>query len=222
MRIGLFGGTFNPVHFGHLKPIDEVRRAFSLDRVVLIPAAVPPHKPSRGVAEAQDRLAMVRLAAADRPGLAVSDVEIRRQGVSYSIDTVNHFRRTEAPETTLFFIIGVDAFLELDTWKAHDELLERLPFIVMTRPGGATGDDPGEQRAAMADFLRDRLSDQYRYDARQHAFVHDRKQWLHLHPVTPVDISSTRIRESIRSGRSVADLVPPPVYDYLCKRGLYR
>ena len=221
MRIGLFGGTFNPIHLGHLKTIDEVRHAFSLDRVVLIPAAIPPHKPTRDMAGAQDRMAMVRLAAAGRQGLAVSDVEIQRDGVSYSIDTVDHFQQTQAPETELSFILGVDAFLEFDTWKAHDELLERMPFIVMTRPHESRLDPEG-QREALGVFLHDRLSGGYRYDPARNAFVHDRKQPVYVLEVTPVDISSTRIRDRIRRGESIADLVPEPVHDYIHQRGLYR
>ncbi|MBI9082086.1 MAG: nicotinate (nicotinamide) nucleotide adenylyltransferase [Desulfobacterales bacterium] len=221
MRIGLFGGTFNPIHLGHLKTIGEVRDAFSLDQVVLIPAAIPPHKPARDMAGTEDRMAMVRLAAAGRQGLAACDVEIQREGVSYSIDTVDHFQRTQAPETELFFIVGVDAFLEIDTWKAHDKLLERLPFIVMTRPDAGRLDLDG-QHEALGVFLHDRLSGGYRYDPARKAFVHNRKQPLYVLEVTPVDISSTRIRDRIRKGRPISDLVPGSVHDYIHQRGLYQ
>lgn len=221
MRIGLFGGTFNPIHLGHLKIIGEVRNAFSLDRVVLIPAAIPPHKPARDMARTEDRMTMVRLATAGCQGLAVSDVEIQREGISYSIDTVNHFQRTQSPETELFFIVGVDAFMEFDTWKAHDELLERMSFIVMTRPDAGRSDLDG-QREALGVFLHDRLSNGYHYDPAQKAFVHCRKQPLYILEVTPVDISSTLIRNRIRRGKPIADLVPGSVHDYILQRGLYR
>ena len=221
MRIGLFGGTFNPIHLGHLKTIGEVRNAFSLDRVVLIPAAIPPHKPARDMAGTEDRMAMVQLATAGCQGLAVSDVEIQRAGISYSIDTVNYFQQTQRPETALFFIVGVDAFLEFDTWKAHDELLEQMSFIVMTRPDAGRS-NPDGQRKALEDFLHRRLSGGYRYDPSRNAFVHCRKQPLYVLEVTPVDISSTRIRNRIRRGKPIADLVPESVHDYIHQRGLYR
>jgi nicotinate-nucleotide adenylyltransferase len=221
MRIGLFGGTFNPIHNGHLQTVVEVRLAFSLERVVLIPAAVPPHKPASGIAGAEDRMAMARLAVAGSAGLSVSDVEIQRRGVSYSIDTVSHFQETLAPEAGLCFIVGLDAFLEIDTWKAHEALLEKVPFIVMTRPGTGGGGKTAQQQA-IGIFLRRRVSGAYAFSETKNAFTHPQKPALYMHEVTPMPISSTQIRNRIGRGAAVSDLVPAPVNDYIRKKGLYR
>jgi nicotinate-nucleotide adenylyltransferase len=117
MKIGLFGGTFDPIHFGHLRSALEVREACGLERVVLIPAAVPPHKGWGAMAAAADRLQMIELAVAGAPGLAVSDVELRRAGPSYTIDTIRDFQG-EIPGGEIALIVGLDAFLEIDTWKS--------------------------------------------------------------------------------------------------------
>ncbi len=137
MRIGLFGGTFDPVHFGHLRAALEVKEGFGLARVFLIPAAAPPHKAREGVAPAGDRLRMVELAVDGEPGLMPSDVEIRREGPSYTIDTVTHFQREFAGVAEVFLIVGLDAFLEIDTWKSFRELLALVPVIVISRPDAA-------------------------------------------------------------------------------------
>ncbi len=139
MKIGLFGGTFNPVHFGHLRAALEVREGFGLKQVVLIPAAVPPHKERGGVAAAADRGAMLTLAVEGCSALAVSDVETRRPGPSYTIDTVRHFRCSLPADTEILLVVGLDAFLEIDSWKSFRELLGLVPVIVLSRPGS----DPG-------------------------------------------------------------------------------
>ena len=134
MRIGLFGGTFNPIHRGHLWAASEVIKRFNLDQFFLIPAALPPHKTPGAVANADDRLEMIHLAIADLSGLTVSDVELNRPGPSYTIDTVRHFKNTLANDSRIYLIMGLDAFLEIDTWKSYTELLEQIAFIVMARP----------------------------------------------------------------------------------------
>ena len=123
MRFGLFGGTYNPVHIGHLRAALEVKEGFSLDEVFLIPAALPPHKMPGEVADADDRLHMLSLALEDAPGLTISDVELKRSGPSYTIDTVQHFKRNAPDQFQIYLIMGMDAFLEIDTWKSYDELL---------------------------------------------------------------------------------------------------
>ena len=115
MRIGLFGGTYNPIHFGHLRAATEVREAFELDRVILIPAAQPPHKRAGNLAPSEDRLKMVRLAVENDPALEISDVEIRRSGPSYTFDTIQHFKEKLAADAQIYLILGLDAVLEIDT-----------------------------------------------------------------------------------------------------------
>ena len=142
MRVGLLGGSFNPIHFGHLRSAEEVREALALDLVYFVPAAVPPHKSAEGLAPPEHRLAMVRLATKGNRHFMVSDVEIRRAGRSYTIDTVRHFLATLRAPSTLFLMMGSDAFAELDTWKDCDELVRLSSIVVHTRQPA------GEQRAA--------------------------------------------------------------------------
>ena len=135
MKIGLFGGTFDPIHWGHLRNAEEVREAFSLDRLLFIPAGNPPHKRRGAAASARDRLEMVRLAIAKNPGLALSTVEFSRPGKSYSIDTVRHFAKSRAAQDSLYFILGLDAFLDIGSWKGFEEIFSLCHFIVTSRPG---------------------------------------------------------------------------------------
>ena len=135
MRVGLLGGSFNPPHRGHVAIALAVRDAMELDEVLLIPASRPPHKPSnRDMASPQDRLTMAERAAADREGLGVSDIELRRQGPSYTIDTIAALK-AERPEATFFWIIGADTIGELPTWKRAEELVREVAFVAVNRPG---------------------------------------------------------------------------------------
>lgn len=220
MRIGLFGGTFNPIHVGHLRSVLEVADGFPLDQCHLIPAAIPPHKDAGQMVAAEARLEMLRLALAGQNKLKVSDVEINRSGLSYTIDTVQHFM-TRLPESArLFLIVGLDAFLELDTWKANRDLLRSVGLIVMSRPL------PDLQRVserwqAIQDYLTGTFSAEYTGSPARSVFVHPRWKPVHVFNVTLLDISSSVIRETIRSGRSVQYLLPPAVADYIKNRGLY-
>jgi nicotinate-nucleotide adenylyltransferase len=134
MRLGLFGGTFDPIHIGHLRAALEVKQGFGLDRIVFIPAALPPHKKGDQVADAADRLKMVELGVSGYSGFSVSDAELQRSGPSYSIDTINHFKKSSEPDSEILFISGLDAFLEIDTWKSYRDLLRQIAFIVIARP----------------------------------------------------------------------------------------
>lgn len=134
-RIGLLGGTFNPIHNAHLAIARQAREMLELDRVVMIPSGDPPHKPSSGLASAKDRYEMVRLALASDPYLAISDVEVRRSGKSYSIDTVRLLQQEYGSDTKLHFLIGLDAFLEFATWREPQTLLTLCSFVILSRPG---------------------------------------------------------------------------------------
>jgi nicotinate-nucleotide adenylyltransferase len=220
MRIGLFGGTFDPIHFGHLRAALEVKEGFGLDRVYLIPAAVPPHKAGDGVAPAADRLRMVELAVEDEPGLKPSDVEIRRSGPSYTIDTVRHFQREFGGTAEIFLIVGVDAFLEIDTWKSFRELLALVPVVVISRPDA---DWPTADRGtrALSDFIRARISAEAVATDAPLGFSGPGLRGISLCSVTALDISSRRIRALVRAGRSIRFLVPAAVLHCIQTKGFY-
>ena len=138
MKIGILGGTFDPIHIGHLRLAEEVGDDLALERVYLIPAASPPHKGGRVETPFRHRLAMVRLAAKGSPLLDVMDLEGHRKGLSYSIETLHEIHRMFPSEIDLFFLIGMDAFLEIKTWKDYRNLFDYAHFVVIRRPGTQT------------------------------------------------------------------------------------
>lgn len=220
MKIGLFGGTFNPIHFGHLRAALEVREGFGLDRVYLIPAAVPPHKVQSGVAAAADRLRMIELAIAGASGMAVSDVETRRQGPSYTIDTVLHFRSELPAGAEIFLVVGWDAFIEIDTWKSFRKLMALVPVIVISRPDVANrcGEADGK---TLQDFIRARVSPECTLSGSPAGVSAPGIRGVTLFEVTALDVSSSRIRERVGTGRSIRFLVPESVRQYIKTQGLY-
>jgi len=220
MRIGLFGGTFNPVHYGHLRVALEVCEEFYLDVCYLIPSSEPPHKTAHDLAPAEDRVAMIHSAIADTACFQVSDAEIARSGLSYTIDTVRHFQSTMSSPGELFLIMGCDAFLELHTWKSVDMLLETIPLIVMNRPAGNT---EGPDRKGIETYLNTHVrGGNYRYSESDGGFLDPKKPPFFLFDVTQLDISSTDIRNRVRDGRSLQYLVPDSVDAYIAEKGLYR
>lgn len=221
MRVGLFGGTFDPVHIGHLRAALEVKEAFALDRCDLIPAAVPPHKSSGAVAGAGDRLEMIRLAISETSDLGVCDVELNRPGPSFTIDTVNHFRSVLPENARCFLILGQDAFLEIDTWKAYRQLFDLSAMIVMMRPSDTIA-AAGQLKAAMQTTLDNIVAPSYTWSEEAGGFFQAKLQPVYIHPVTRMDISSTQIRNLIKSGKSVDYLMPRAVIEYIAFRGLYR
>jgi nicotinate-nucleotide adenylyltransferase len=221
MRIGLFGGTFNPFHCGHLKAALEIKKAFSLDKNYIIPSATPPHKNSIGLVGAVDRLEMIRQAVSDYPDLVVSDIELKREGPSYTIDTVNHFKSRFSGETRLYLIVGLDAFLEIDTWKSYNDLLRTIPFIVMARPDPKWGDVSNPQQV-LERFLKRRISKDYTFSSSRSGYFHTEKQPIFIAKANLLDISSSIIRELIKAGGSIRSLVPRNVERYIKSKGLYR
>jgi nicotinate-nucleotide adenylyltransferase len=219
-KIGLFGGTFNPIHLGHLTVAQDVKEGFGLDKIWLIPAALPPHKKEKQIADAPDRLEMIRIAIADNPNFSVSDVELKRSGPSYTIDTVDYFKTILPKETQLYFIVGMDAFLDIELWKSFRELFQVIPFIVMSRPGAMDG-DRGTKKKTINDLLVTKVSTEYRFNSAQNAFFHPNQQPVFLFEVTPVDISATMVRTNRSQGRSIASLVPDKVKEYIESKGLY-
>jgi nicotinate-nucleotide adenylyltransferase len=218
LRLGLLGGTFNPVHYGHLAMARQVRMALDFDRILFIPTGDPPHKSSQDLASARDRYEMVRLAIASESDLAISDIELQRTGKSYTIDTVRHLRQEYGSGTDLFFLIGLDAFLEFPTWREPNALLELCSFVVMNRPGTSFQD---LTRLNLFQTLsRESLA---ALDAGQISQLDiplgDRRLvCLHL---TPSEISASDIRKRVRTGLSVANLLPLTVESYILRHHLY-
>jgi nicotinate-nucleotide adenylyltransferase len=221
MRIGLFGGTFNPIHRGHLWAASEVIKQFDLDRIFLIPAALPPHKTPGLVARADDRLEMINLAIADLSGLTVSDVELNRPGPSYTIDTIRHFKDTLAKDARIYLIMGLDAFLEIHTWKSHQDLLEQIAFIVMARPVQDHSDARQGWRI-LESYLKSTLSADYQFDTARACYTLEGKQPVHICDIKALDISSTKIREKVKRKQSIKNFVTPEVADYIRLKGLYK
>ena len=209
-RIGLFGGTFDPIHLGHLRCAQEIGEAFNLSQVVFILAATPPHKMDRPIISTRHRWEMVKLAIADNPLFVLSDVEIRREGRSYSIETISYYHRTIGERESLFFILGADAFCDMETWKDYPQLFTLCEFIVISRPHF----DPLEARVLESEgFQKEGTGDRFR---------HPSGHSLYLHRVTPIGISSTEIRRAIKDGRSIKYLVPRAVEGYIEQKRLYR
>lgn len=211
-KIGLFGGTFNPIHIGHLRGAEEIREAFSLEKVVFVPAATPPHKDAEKIVDPDHRLKMVRLGTRTNPAFSTSEIELRRPGKSYSIDTIRYFQRNQG--TSLFFILGRDAFGEIETWKDYEQLFFLCNFIVMARPGF-------EETSSSAP-LPPRLTSVFRYSPEGGSWIHVSGHTLHFRAITFLDISSTRVRELIGRKESVRYLLPREVETYIRRHGLYQ
>lgn len=217
---GLFGGTFNPIHLGHLQVAADVRRAFALDDIVFIPSAVPPHKDAEGLVDARARYDMILAALSDAPGFIVSDMEIHRQGPSYTIDTVACFQDRLPRETVCYWMVGMDAFLEITTWKHWQRLFDLIPFIVMTRPENPAV-SPSAAQEKLAAYIHAEVDRGYRHIPEKGCFLHKTRCPVFLTQVTPMDISSSDIRHRIRQGLSIRHLVPDGVADYIKQKGLY-
>lgn len=213
MKLGLFGGTFDPIHWGHLRSAEEVAESFGLDRVYFIPASIPPHKRGETTTPAEDRLKMVRLAIAGNRRFAVSTIEIKRAGVSYSIDTLRAFNARKRRGDSLYFIIGLDAFREIGTWKEFRELFSLCHFIVTSRPGNQDKDPLKGTGIAVKKL--------FCYDLRQKNYRHRSGHRIFYIELTDIAISASEIRTLVKQGKSIRYLVPPAVEKYIKRRGLY-
>ncbi len=221
LRVGLFGGTFNPIHIGHCQVALDVVQQFDLDRIYVIPSSLPPHKSKGALAAAADRYEMARLALKDYPSLQVSDVEIRRPGQSYTYDTVQQFKAGLPQNGRLFFILGMDAFLEINTWKAFNRLFDEAAFIVMSRPQDDA--EPFSLQEAIAAFAAEFISANYTLkEDDDRVLRHPYKQPIFIASVTAVRIASSQIRRMIRRKEAIDAWVAPAVRRYIEKRGLYR
>lgn len=198
----LFGGSFDPVHVGHLIVSRYVAEQFGIERVVLIPGATPPHKQGQRLAPGADRLAMCRLAVGDDPQFEVSDWELGQEGVTYTLHTVGHFREARPAGTRLYWLVGMDSLVELGTWYRVAELVGSCTIVTAGRPGYESPDLSG-----LVGPLTPGQVDELRRNIVESPLI---------------DVSATEIRGRVRSGASIRHLVPEPVRAYIRQRGLYR
>ncbi len=202
-KIGIMGGTFNPIHHGHLVTAQEALSQFALDRVIFIPTGNPPHKVEDRLAIAEDRYIMAVIATSSNSSFFVSRIEIERKGKSYTIDTVRQLKKIYGNDSQLFFITGADAILEILTWKDTDEIVSLCKFIAATRPG---------YNLSRLEELKKRLF--------RSKIVTDKR--IFVMEIPALSISSTDIRNRLRDNRPIDYLVPEGVSNYILKHGLYR
>ncbi len=191
MQVGIFGGSFNPPHVAHLIVAETLREAFELDRVLWIPSRRPPHKPEDSLVIPKHRLNMTRLATEGNPFFEVSEIELRRDGVSYTVDTVTALQEAR-PADTFHLLIGGDSLRDFGAWRHPEEIVRRVPLIVYRRPGAGPGSVP--------------------------SFAADRTRFAEA-PL--LEVSGTQIRARCRAGRSIRYLVPEPVRAYIEANRLY-
>jgi len=200
LNIGLMGGTFDPIHVGHLVTAEEARQQFDLDYVVFVPTGIPPHKDEQSISLPEHRFLMTSLAVMSNPSFFVSRLEIDKEGPAYTIDTVRHFACGKEPGPEIFFITGADAILEIFTWKDYEDLLRLCTFIAVSRPG---------------------YSLDHFYESLERSCP-EMKHKVHLLEIPALAVSSTFIRERVALSKTIKYLTPEPVEQYIRKHGLYR
>ena len=215
MKIGLFGGTFNPFHNGHIGIIEHIKKAYGLRTIYIIPSATPPHKPGTDLAPADDRFEMVRQSIKGREGFIVSDKELTRKGPSFTIDTIKEFKNDLGEEADLFLLMGSDAFFDIPTWRQMDLIFNSVKIIVMLR-------GHFENHDAFISFIDEHISKGYIFNEKADCFFHEEKQNICLCRVPRIDISSTMIRERVKYGKSIEGLVPAGVLKIIHEKELYQ
>ena len=196
-RIGIIGGTFNPIHLGHLMIAEVACESFNLEKVIFVPARIPPHK-QHDVIDSHHRYAMAAAAVADNPNFEISDIEMRREGPSYTVDTIQHFKIIYGPNVEFYFIAGTDTIRALPTWKFIEELLDEGHLISATRPDGTS----------VINATLDELGPK----------AHEK---IHVMEVSEMKLSATYLRERLRSGKTVRYMLPKCVVDYIEKNHIY-
>jgi nicotinate-nucleotide adenylyltransferase len=211
-RVAVLGGSFNPIHYGHLLLADDVLEQLALDRVLFVPAGTPPHKPATLLAPAADRFEMVRLAIADHARFAVSDIELRRTGPSYTVDTLAALRRGG---DELYYVVGSETFLDLLSWREPKRLAGLARLVVIPRAGSVFDTETAAAQKVLHEI------------GVEGGFVHagggvpPARGVLVVH-ATSLPLSASDLRRRVREGRSVAYRLPPVVIDYIHGHGLYR
>lgn len=214
MKWGLLGGTFDPIHFGHLRAAEEMLKIFNLNRIIFIPASRPPHKLEAEITSFYHREQMVRMAIEDNVSFSFSDVENLKPGKSYSVETVEYILNKYLENLELYFILGQDAFQAITTWKDWAKLLLLCNFAIMTRPGY---EPKNLENIFPADF-----ASQFTYDQEIDGYKGTTGHAVYFRQVTFLDISSSRIREDANAGRSIRYLMPDNVRNYIAKNSLYK
>ncbi len=212
MKLGVLGGTFDPIHLGHLRTAEEIGQELNLNKVYLIPSASPPHKTNDPLTPFHHRLAMTRRAVVDSPLLEAMDLEGRRPGLSYSIETLKEFHNIFSPDPELFFILGTDAFLEIKTWKEYRNLFDHAHFVIIQRAG--------YKAENLGSFLFNVCAG-VKKTGNPDVFIAPSGKTIIIIVSTLMDISSTRIREMVAEGKSIHFLVPESVRGYIMQKGLY-
>jgi nicotinate-nucleotide adenylyltransferase len=217
-RIGAFGGTFDPIHNGHLQVAREVARIFKLDRMLLIPAHRPPHKDARAISDAYHRYAMTVVATLNEPALLVSAVELEAPDKPYTFETIERLKSLYGNDVELFFVMGADSFREVDTWREPVRVLEGANWIVVTRPGHVIG------LSHLAERLRTRVIDLRGVEEPRLEDIStpEGRSSIFLTDSVSEDISSTAIRWRVKEGRGAAGMVPEAVATFIERYGLYR
>jgi nicotinate-nucleotide adenylyltransferase len=212
MKIGILGGTFNPVHVAHLRIAEEVRERFDLAKVIFVPVATPPHKPLAGELPFEGRCRMVELAIADNPQFEVSDLEGKRRGKSYSVDTIHAFR-ADHPDDEFFFIVGSDSFLDIGSWRKYATIFASCNIVVVERPGAVV--------PSLAAALPIDIAPEFCYYGAENRLAHRSGYSVYYAEGIPLTISSSAIRSLVRLGRSIRYLVPESVEDFIKEHRLY-
>jgi nicotinate-nucleotide adenylyltransferase len=215
MKVGLFGGTFNPFHNGHIEIILHVKNQYGLEKIFLIPSATPPHKPDINLAPAEDRFEMVKKSVPGHEGFFVSNKELIRKGPSFTIDTINEFKREYGPNTHFSLIMGSDAFLDITTWKHKDQIFNALEIIIMLR-------GQWNNYNSIVSFIDENISKGYIFNEREHMFSHKEKQNIIICKVPKIDISSTMIRKRVKDNKPIKNLVPAIIEKIIRTKELYK
>ncbi len=198
-RIAVMGGTFNPIHTGHLIIAEMIKEEFGLDKIIFLPSGKPPHKNLYDVSDVEHRFNMVCKATSGNSGFLVSRIEIERKGYTYTIDTLKELRETYGEDACLFYLIGADVLHDLFNWKCYEEVFKICEFIAALRPG----------------------YDVSGFDERIHFFENHYSAKIHKAEIPLIDISSTLIRNKVKEGKSVRYLLPETVEKYIRENGLY-
>ncbi len=218
-RVGLFGGTFDPIHFGHLRAAEEIRQILSLSKIYFIPSAVPPHKENSDITCASDRLEMLRLAIEGNQYFDISEFELESKSTSYTVDTLEHLSAAH-PDTEFYFMLGNELFNQIESWKDYRRLFELCSFVIITRPGFS---DLDSNKIPLA------LKDDFRYYKKVENVISYTKSAskdiafteIVFTEIKGIEISSTDIRNFVKSKKSIKYLVPDKIEKYIITKKLY-
>ena len=223
LLVGIMGGTFDPTHYGHLLTAEHIRETFGLEKIFFVPAYIPPHKEGGKVSNSLHRYHMALLATLDNEHFAVSPIELSSKGKSYTINTITKLKELLPPDCSLFFITGIDSFKEIDSWKEPQQLLESCHFIINSRPGyDLMGILENLSRSLMEKVVTIAPETPFRADLLSSPEAREGKTFIFLVKTTPVDISSTEIRQRVKENRTIKYMVPELVERYIVKNRLYR